>query len=88
MNRMTTSPSSRPSEPAGQKELRRRTLWLFGSVCAVHGLMIGLYYTLHVQMRSTKTQQTFIAVWVVLTMAVVVPQMKEIRQFRRPGRRS
>jgi hypothetical protein len=87
MHRMTTSPSSGSPESAGRQELRRRTIWLLGSVIAVHGLMIGLYYALHVQARPTKTQQTFIAVWLVLTIAVIVPQMKEIRKFRRPGSR-
>lgn len=79
-----TPPRNAPS-PARQ-ELRRRTLWLLGSVVAVHGVMIGVHYALHMAERPMKTQQTFIAGWVVLTLAVVLPQMKAIRKLRRPGR--
>jgi uncharacterized membrane protein YiaA len=58
-------------------------LWLVGSIVLVHGVMIGIYYGLHIAERPMKTQQTYIAVWVVVTLAVLVPQMKEIRKYRR-----
>lgn len=58
-------------------------LWLLGSVVLLHGAMIGVYYALHMPDRPMKTQQTFIAIWVVLTLGVVLPQMKEIRKRRR-----
>lgn len=67
-----------------RKELRRRMLILIGSVVVVHSAVIGVYYALHVAERPVKTQQTFIAVWVVLMLAVVTPQMKNIRKLRRP----
>ena len=69
---------------ANQSEPRRRTLILLGSVVVVDAIVIGIYYGLHVASRSIKTQQMFIAAWVVLTLIVIVPQMKEIRKFRRP----
>jgi hypothetical protein len=58
-------------------------MWLIGSIALLHGAMIGVYYLLHVQTRPDKAQQTFIAVWVVLTLAVILPQMKKIRALRR-----
>lgn len=61
---------------------------LIGSVAALHSVVIGVYYALHVADRTVKTQQTFIAAWVVLTLAVVVTQMKAIRKLRRPTRSS
>ena len=61
---------------------------LFGSVAVLHSAVIAVYYALHVADRPVKTQQTFIAVWVVLTLAVVVTQMKTIRKLRRPVSRS
>lgn len=69
---------------ANQTELRRRTLILLGSVVLLDVVVIALYYALHVRDRPIKTQQIFVATWVVATLAVVVPQMKEIRKFRRP----
>ena len=59
---------------------------LMGSVAVLHGAVIAIYYALHVAERPVKTQQTFIAVWVVLTLAVITPQMKNIRKLRRPRR--
>ena len=70
-----------------RKQLRRRMMILMGSVAAVHSIVIAIYYALHIADRPTKTQQTFIAVWVVLTLAVVTPQMKNIRKLRRPASR-
>lgn len=86
MYRMTP-PRPAPSLSPARQELRRRTLWLLASVVVVHGVMIGVHYALHMGDRPMKTQQTFIAGWVVLTLAVVLPQMKAIRKLRRPARR-
>jgi len=72
--------------PEARKDVRRRMMLLFGSVILVHGIVIAVFYGLHMPERPVKSQQIFIAVWVVLTMAVVVPQMKEIRKYRRPRR--
>ena len=71
---------------ANQNELRRRTLFLFGSIVLLDVVVIVVYYALHVRERPVKTQQMFIAAWVVATLVVIVPQMKEIRKFRRPRR--
>jgi hypothetical protein len=45
--------------------------------------MIGGYYAFHVGTRAEKTQQTYVAVWVVLTLLVVTTLMKRIRAARR-----
>jgi len=65
-------------------ELRRRTLILVASIVGLDVVVIAIYYALHIRERPLKTQETFVAVWVVLTLLVVVTQMKEIRKFRRP----
>ena len=66
-----------------RKELQKRMMWLIGTVALFHGVMISIYYGVHIDARPTKTQQTFIVVWLVLTLAVIVPQMKTIRKLRR-----
>lgn len=63
--------------------MRKRMMILITSITVLHGTVIAMYYTLHVADRPVKTQQTFIAVWVVLTLAVVTTQMKTIRKLRR-----
>lgn len=64
-------------------ELRRLLLILVVTIVVLDGLIIGAYYALHVNLRSVKTQETFVAVWVVLTLLVVATLMKKIRQARR-----
>jgi hypothetical protein len=64
-------------------ELKKRTLILVASVVALDAAIIGIYYALHIPDRPMKTQQTFVAVWVVLTLLVVTTQMRHIRKLRR-----
>jgi heme/copper-type cytochrome/quinol oxidase subunit 4 len=80
MNRMTPP---RYSLSPKRQELRKRMLTLLITTVVVHSVVIGIYYGLHMPQRTGKAQQTFIAVWVVLMLAVVVPQMKGIRKLRR-----
>jgi multidrug resistance efflux pump len=63
--------------------LKRLFLILVASVVVLDAIMIGGYYALHVGMRTMKTQQTYVAVWVVLTLIVVTTMMKRIRAARR-----
>lgn len=66
-------------------ELRRLLFILIACVVVLDGTVIGLYYWLHINLRTVKTQETFVAVWVVLTLLVVTTLMKRIRQVRRRG---
>ena len=66
-----------------RKEQQRRMMWLIGSVALLHGVVIAIYYALHIALRPMKTQQTFIAAWVVIMLIVVLPQMKAIRGMRK-----
>jgi hypothetical protein len=63
--------------------LKRHTLTLIVAIVVLDGIMIGGYYALHIDLRAVKTQQTYVAVWVVLTLAVVTTMMKRIRAARR-----
>ena len=65
--------------------LKKHLLTLIVSVVTLDAIMIGVYYGLGIRDRVNKTQQTFVAVWVVLTMIIVTTIMKRIRQAR--GRR-
>ncbi|MFI5227833.1 MAG: hypothetical protein ACHQWU_02115 [Gemmatimonadales bacterium] len=71
-----------PTSPLAA-ELRRLLLFLVLSIVVLDGLIIGGYYVFHVSLRSVKTQETFVAVWVVLTLLVVTTMMKKIRAARR-----
>ena len=82
MNGMASTPGPIPQSP-NRRELKRLLLILVASVVVLDASVIGLYYAAHVQDRPVKTQQTFVAVWVVLTLIVVATMMKRIRQARR-----
>ena len=68
---------------AAPGELKRLTLTLIVSIIVLDAVMIGGYYALHVGLRTEKTQQTYVAVWIVLTLAIVTTLMKRIRSARR-----
>jgi hypothetical protein len=82
MHAMTNPRSSGQSSPV-TRELKRYLLTLVVGVVVLDAVAIGLYYGFHVADRPEKTQQEFIAVWVVLTLIVVTTMMKRIRQARR-----
>ena len=77
MQRMT------PPVSPKRAELRKHVLTLLVAVVALDALMVAAYYGFHVHDRLEKTQMTFVAVWVVLTLIVVTTIMKRIRQVRR-----
>ena len=77
MQRMT------PPVSPKRAELRKHVLTLLVAVVALDALMVAAYYGFHVRDRLEKTQMTFVAVWVVLTLIVVTTIMKRIRQVRR-----
>ena len=65
--------------------MKKHLLTLVAIVVVLDAAMIGAYYAFDIADRPTKTQQTFVAVWVVLTLIAVTTIMKRIRQAR--GRR-
>jgi hypothetical protein len=74
---MLTMPA--PVTPKARKLL----LILVAAIVVLDGAIIGMYYAFHIQDRPIKTQETFVAVWVVLTLIVVTTMMKRIRKGRR-----
>lgn len=81
---LTRDPSRQalPTQPV-TKDLKRLLLMFVGMVAGLDAAIIGLYYVFHVQNRPLRTQQTFVAVWVVLTLFIVATMLKRIRVARR-----
>ena len=69
--------------PPQARDPKKLLLTLVVSIVVLDAAVIGLYYALHVQDRTVRTQQTFVAVWVVLTLLVVTTLMMRIRAARR-----
>ena len=68
---------------AGRELMKRYLLRLVIAVALLDSVVIGLYYALRIGERPERTQQTFVAVWVVVTLFIVTTLMKKIRQARR-----
>ncbi|MDB4878514.1 MAG: hypothetical protein JWM41_4960 [Gemmatimonadetes bacterium] len=64
-------------------EHRKLLMQLIVSVVVLDATIIGLYYAFHIADRPVKTQQTYVATWVVLTLIVVTTMLKRIRVARR-----
>lgn len=73
-----------PTVPTVSTEQQRKLLLtLVLAVVGLDAVVLGVYYGLHIADRPEKTQETFVAVWVVLTLLVVTTLMKRIRRARR-----
>ena len=70
-----------PSPPT--PEMKKHLLALVGGVVVLDALFIGAYYAFHIPDRAVRTQQTYVAVWVVCTLVIVTTLMRRIRQARR-----
>ena len=64
------------------QEVRKYLLMLVVAVVALDAVVLGIYYGMHIAERPEKTQETFVAVWVVLTLLVVATIMKKLRRAR------
>jgi hypothetical protein len=62
--------------------VRKYLIMLVVAVVVLDGTVLGVYYGMHIPDRPVKTQQTFVAVWVVLTLLVVTTIMRKLRQAR------
>jgi uncharacterized membrane protein YoaK (UPF0700 family) len=68
---------------AGRQLMKKYLLRLAIAVVLLDSAVIALYYALRIGERPERTQQTFVAVWVVVTLLIVTTLMKKIRQARR-----
>jgi putative Mn2+ efflux pump MntP len=67
---------------ATAQEIRKYLITLIVAVVALDAVVLGIYYGMHIQERPVRTQQTFVAVWVVATLLVVTTIMKKMRKAR------
>jgi heme/copper-type cytochrome/quinol oxidase subunit 4 len=64
------------------QEVRKYLLVLVVAVVALDAVVLGIYYGMHIADRPEKTQETFVAVWVVVTLIIVATIMKKLRRSR------
>jgi len=62
---------------------KKNLIALILCVAVLDGVMIALYYAFDVRDGTVKTQQTFVGIWVVLTLIIVTTILRRIRQARR-----
>jgi hypothetical protein len=66
----------------GSPESRKALMTMVGLVVVLDAVVIGIYYALGIASRPNQVQTAFVAVWVLITLAIVVVYMKRIRQIR------
>jgi len=64
------------------REVKKYLIQLVVCIVVLDAIMIGVYYGLSVPLKPERAQQSFVAIWVVLTLIVVATRMKKIRQAR------
>jgi hypothetical protein len=64
------------------QEVRKYLIMLVVAIVALDAAILGVYYGMHIAARPARTQQTFVAVWVVLTLFVVTTIMRKLRRAR------
>jgi heme/copper-type cytochrome/quinol oxidase subunit 4 len=64
------------------QEVRKYLIVLVVAVVALDAVVLGIYYGMHIAERPERTQETFVAVWVVVTLLVVATIMKKLRRAR------
>jgi hypothetical protein len=72
--------------PPPVPDIRRLLLRLVLRVLAVHAIAIALYYAAGLTRAGQDVRIAFVTVWMVLTLAVVLPSLLRIRRSRRPPR--
>jgi hypothetical protein len=68
---------------ADTRAMKKHLVTMVVAVVVLHTVMISLFYALHMGDRAAKTQQLYVAIWVVLTLFIVTTIMKRIRRVRR-----
>jgi hypothetical protein len=63
-------------------QLRRQLYQMIGAIIVLDGVVIGIYYGMHVPDRPYKQQELFVGVWTVLTLLAVASGMSRIRATR------
>jgi hypothetical protein len=64
-------------------EMKKHLLAMIVGVVVLDAAFIGAYFAFDLRARAIRTQQTYVAVWVVCTLIIVTTLMKRIRQARR-----
>ena len=68
--------------PFGSRDSRKLLLTMVALVVVLDVVMIAIRQFLGIAQRSNQVQVAFVAVWILATLAIVVPYMKRIRQLR------
>ena len=68
---------------AGRQLMKKYLLRLVIAVVLLDSAAIAVHNAFRIGERPERTQQSFVAVWVVVTLLIVATLMKKIRQARR-----
>jgi hypothetical protein len=62
--------------------IKHHLLVMIGAVLAVDVVAIAAFYALHLNGHAGTAQQTFIGVWILVSLTIVMIQQRKIRRAR------
>lgn len=85
-----SAPPSSPSPVPDREAIKRHLIVMVSAVAGLDVVAIAAYYALHLNNNPGSSQNTFVGIWILVSLAIVFIQQRKIRRARfgpRPGRR-
>lgn len=80
---MSGGPISSPDREA----IKHHLIVMVSAVVIVDVIAIAIFYALHLNGNAGPRQQTFIGIWILVSLGIVVIQQRKIRRAQRGQRR-
>lgn len=75
---MSGGPPASPDRDA----IKHHLFVLVGAILAVDAIAIAIFYALHLNDNPGPRQQTFIGIWILISLGIVAIQQRKIRRAR------
>ncbi len=80
--------SGGPNPSADRDAINHHLIVMVAAIAAIDIIAIAVFYALHLNGNPGTAQQTFIGVWILISLVIVFIQQRKIRRIRsgrRPG---
>ena len=84
--RWSRAMSGGPAPSPDRDAIKHHLLVMVGAILAVDLIAIAIFYALHLNGNPGPRQQTFIGIWILISLAIVAIQQRKIRRAQRGNR--
>jgi hypothetical protein len=78
--------SGGPAPSPDRDAIKHHLIVLVGAILAVDVVAIAIFYALHLNGNPGPRQQTFIGIWILISLGIVAIQQRKIRRARMGNR--